>query len=116
MRLLADENFDGRILRGLQKQYPDIDIIRVQDTEIYKADDPTVLEWAAKEQRIVLTHDVSTMIGYAYDRVKANLPMLGLIEVRKGVSIGQILEDLSVLIGAGNSNDFENQIWYVPMR
>jgi Domain of unknown function (DUF5615) len=48
LKLLADENFDNTILRGLLRRQPDIDIIRVQDTELYGANDPTVLAWAAK--------------------------------------------------------------------
>nr|WP_309745308.1 DUF5615 family PIN-like protein [Chamaesiphon sp. OTE_20_metabat_361] len=54
LKLLADENFDNTILRGLLRRQPDIDIIRVQDTEFYGANDPTVLAWAAQENRILL--------------------------------------------------------------
>ena len=47
MRFLADENFDNRILEGaralLQEHNLDFDVIRVQDTEVYQADDPTIL-------------------------------------------------------------------------
>ncbi len=67
MRFLADENFDNHILEGVRRENPDIDVVRVQDTEIYEADDPIVLEWAAKENRILLTHDVRTMSRYAYE-------------------------------------------------
>ena len=35
MRLLADENFDNRILRGIRREKTDVDIVRVQDTELY---------------------------------------------------------------------------------
>jgi predicted nuclease of predicted toxin-antitoxin system len=69
LKLLADENFDNTILRGLLRRQPDIDIIRVQDTELYGANDPTVLAWAAQENRILLTHDVATITRYAYDRI-----------------------------------------------
>jgi hypothetical protein len=44
LKLLADENFDNRILRGLQRRLPEVDIIRVQDTPLYSRDDPSVLE------------------------------------------------------------------------
>lgn len=44
MRLLADENFHNDILRGLLRVDPTIDYVRVQDTEIYQAPDPVVLE------------------------------------------------------------------------
>lgn len=32
LRLAADENFDGRVVRGLQRLMPDLDLVRVQDT------------------------------------------------------------------------------------
>ena len=35
MRFLADENFHNDILHGLQSQNPDLDIVRVQETEVY---------------------------------------------------------------------------------
>ncbi len=64
MRFLADENFNNDILRGLQERMPDIDVVRVQDTEVYQSDDPRLLEWAAQQGRILLTHDVKTIPGY----------------------------------------------------
>lgn len=46
VRFLTDENFNGQIVRGLRQRQPEIDLIRVQDTEIAGADDPLVLDWA----------------------------------------------------------------------
>ena len=66
MKFLADENFDNTIVRGLIRRKPDIDIIRVQDVGLSGEDDPIVLEWAAEEDRILLTHDVATITRYAY--------------------------------------------------
>ena len=61
MKFLADENFDNRIVRGMIRRQPDLDILRVQDLEIAGADDPTVLGWAAQAGRILLTHDERTV-------------------------------------------------------
>ena len=60
-RFLADENFNNQIVRGVLRQSSDIDIVLVQNVNLSGVDDPTVLEWAAQEERIVLTHDVATM-------------------------------------------------------
>jgi Domain of unknown function (DUF5615) len=78
LKLLADENFDNTILRGLLRRQSDIDIIRVQDTELYGANDPTVLAWAAQENRILLTHDVATITRYAYERIakEQSMPLI----------------------------------------
>ena len=67
MRLLTDENFNGAILRGLVRRLPKLDIVRVQDVGLMNTDDPQILEWAASEGRILLTHDVTTITMYAYD-------------------------------------------------
>jgi len=46
VKFLTDEDFDNRILRGLLRRLPDLDIVRVQDTEVANKADPDVLEWA----------------------------------------------------------------------
>jgi predicted nuclease of predicted toxin-antitoxin system len=61
LRFAADENFNNDIVRGLLRRKPNLDIVRVQDVGLAGADDPTILEWAAREGRILLTHDVSTI-------------------------------------------------------
>jgi Domain of unknown function (DUF5615) len=116
MRFLADENFDNRILEGVRREKPDFDVIRVQDTEIYQADDSAALAWAAKENRILLTRDVNTMVGIAYERVEAGLPMLGVIEIRRQASIGEAVEEILTVIGASNAAEWENKVTYLPLR
>ena len=66
IRLAADENFNNNIVRGLLRRNPEIDIVRAQDTGLGGADDPVILEWAAQNNRVLLTHDVKTITGYAY--------------------------------------------------
>ena len=69
MKLLADENFDGDIVRGLLRRTPDLDLVRVQDAGMSETPDPAILARAADEDRILLTHDRNTIPGFAYDRV-----------------------------------------------
>ena len=64
LRLLADENFNGRILRALKRQIPDLDVVRAQDTRMSGADDTALLEFAAGEKRVLLTHDQETLVGH----------------------------------------------------
>jgi predicted nuclease of predicted toxin-antitoxin system len=93
----VDEDFNNKLVRALLRRKPDLDIVSVSSLGFSEADDPTILEWAAQEGRVVLTHDVNTMTRYAYERVKAGKPMPGLFVVRRSVSIGIVLEDLLLL-------------------
>jgi predicted nuclease of predicted toxin-antitoxin system len=115
IRFLADENFNGRILRGIRRERPDVDIVRVQDTAIYQAPDPQVLEWAAQAGRILLTQDVETMVGYANERLAQALPMPGVIVVRDALPLGEVIEDVLILLGASEMSDWENLVIFLPL-
>ncbi|MCU0570466.1 MAG: DUF5615 family PIN-like protein [Oculatellaceae cyanobacterium Prado106] len=80
------------------RRLPDLDIVRIQDVGLLHADDPTILEWAANEQRILLTHDVATITDFAYERVRNGLPMPGVVEVIATASIGQVIDDLYLFV------------------
>lgn len=51
IRFLLDENFNGKIERGLRARKPHVDMIRVQDTAMYGADDPAILAWVVSKKR-----------------------------------------------------------------
>lgn len=114
MRLLTDENFNGTLLRGLIRRLPDLNLLRVQDVGLMNADDSTILEWAANENRILLTHDVATITLYAYDRVNRGLAMPGVVEVIATAPIGQIIQDLELLILCSKPEEYENRIIFIP--
>jgi len=116
MRWAADENFNNDIIRGLLRRKPDVEIVRVQDVGLSGADDPTVLEWAANEGRVLLTHDVSTITRYAYERVEAGKPMPGVFEVSRGLPMGVVIEDLVLLTECSLGNEWEGQVHYLPLR
>lgn len=116
MRFAADENFNGKVLSKLRQRLPDTDIVRVQDTKMYQSPDPDVLAWAAQDGRILLTHDVQTMPGFVYERVRAGQPVPGVIVVHRDIPIGLVIDELEMMIGAGSPADFENQVKYIPIR
>jgi hypothetical protein len=115
IKLLADENFDNTIIRGLLRRNPDIDIVRVQDVSLSGEDDPTVLAWAANEGRILLTHDVATITRYAYERLADSLSMPGVIEVSTDAPIGKVIEDILMILECGVEKDLEGKIYYLPL-
>jgi uncharacterized protein with PIN domain len=116
LRFLADENFNNNIIRGLLLRLPTLDVVRVQDVELSGADDPDVLAWAAQEDRILLTHDVSTITRYAFERVSADEPMPGVFEVNRSVSIGQAIDDLLLIAECSEEGEWEGQVRYLPLR
>ncbi len=104
-RLLADENFNGRILRALLRLIPDLDVVRVQDTVLCGASDGDVLRWAADSGRIVITHDVATMVRHARERLTSGQHMPGLIAVRADSPMGRVIEDVGIVVLASQAEE-----------
>lgn len=116
IRLAADENFNNDIVRGVSRRNPQIDIVRIQDTDVSGMDDPTVLTWCAQEVRILLTHDVSTITRYAYERVEAGQAMPGVFEVGRHVSLGTAIDEIILLAELSLDGEWEGQVRYLPLR
>jgi hypothetical protein len=115
LSLLIDENFDQRILRGLRLRLPQLDYWIVQDIGLAGLDDPTLLDRAAREGRVLVTHDVNTMTKFSSERLKQSLPMPGVIIVPEELEIGRAIDDLEIVIECGTVDDLENQIQYLPL-
>jgi hypothetical protein len=115
-RFLADENFNNHLLRALLRGLPNFDIVRAQDAVVAGAEDPALLAWAATEGRILLTHDAKTIPRFAYDRVRAGLPVPGVVVVALTADLGDALDDLLVLIGASRDEEWRDRVQFVPLR
>lgn len=94
LRLLSDENFNGDIVRGLLLRHAALDLHCVQDVGLEEADDPTILAWAAANNRIVLPHDHATMPDFAYARGGAGQPMPGVFVLSDRIAVRQAIEEL----------------------
>ena len=115
-RFLADENFNIDIVRGLRRQIPSLDVIRVQELGMTGWDDPDIPEWAVSNNRVVLTHDVGDMTKYAYDRIRAQVPMPGVVEVPDRLPAGRAIDDLIYLIECSFDHEWEGQVRFLPIR
>ncbi len=115
IRFLTDENFNNDIVSGGRQRVPDAEFTRVQDTELAGKPDTLVLEWAAHHDFIVLSHDVNTMRGDFYDRMKAGLPVPGLFLIHGNYPIGAAIEELELIVLASEAADWIGEIRYLPL-
>ena len=113
--LVSDENFNNDIVRGLLRRNPALDIVRVQDVGLRGKEDSLILEWAANEGRVVLTHDAATMAYFAYERVQAGLSMPGVIEVADDLPLAQVIADILLMAETSEKNEWEGRVIYLPL-
>jgi hypothetical protein len=115
LRLASDVNANGAVIRGVRRNAPHLDLVRLQDIGMATTPDPEVLEWAAGEGRVVLTSDRQTMIDFAYDRVRAGQPMAGLLVLRNRGSIRQAIDDIVYVAEVSDEGDLRDQVLYIPL-
>ena len=116
LKFLADQNFNDDIVEYVTVADPSIDILHVRHVGMDETQDPDILEWAAQQGRVVLSHDVNTMRNDAYDRVIAGLPMPGLFLVVKGRPLEQAAQDIALLAVSSIEGEWENQVNYLPLQ
>lgn len=117
LRLLIDENhkhFAQRILQCLRLRRPQLDYLIVQQAGMSGLSDPALLDWAASQGRIIVTHDVNTITRYGNERMKHGLPMSGVIIVPDDLEIGRAIADLEIIIECAAAVDLANQIQFLP--
>lgn len=113
--ILTDQNFNGRILRGLRRRLAGLDAVRVFDVGLSKSEDPTILEWASNAHRTVLSHDINTMPAFAYDRLRASLPMPGVFIIPTTLAIGQAIDELEFAVETFSPLECMDQVIYFPL-
>jgi hypothetical protein len=114
LRLASDEDVNGAILRGLRRRQA-IDLVRVQDAGLAGCPDTEILEWAASQDRVLITNDRNTMVGSGYHRVTAGLPMPGLIATTNAQSVGGAIDDILIIAEYMPEDEIRGQVVYLPL-
>ena len=115
LRLLSDENFNGDLVRGLLRQDLQLDLVRVQDVGLMQTPDSDILEWAANQNRLLLSHDVSTIPPAAYQRVIEGKPMPGVLIVPDQMLMRQAIAEILFLTRGVEPDECEGQVLFLPL-
>ena len=112
---LADENLKRKIVTGLLRRNPSVDVVRVQDAGLTGVDDRILLEWAARQDRVLLTHDVQTLVGFAWEFVRLGRPMSGVIVLGRNLRVSQAVEELLLITECSEPEDWAGVVAYLPL-
>lgn len=93
IRLQADADLRKPIVTGLKRREPAIDFKTALEAGFVGLNDDAVLRIAADENRILVTHDVSTMPDYFSRFIKAEMSP-GVILISQSLSYHDAIERL----------------------
>ena len=92
MLFLTDENIEAELLIQLRSHLPHIDILDVREIGLDRTPDDEILQWAADNGRVVISHDVNSMRGLADNRARNGFPMPGIMLILEHISFGTAIE------------------------
>ena len=95
LRLVTDENFNGDIVRGLLRRHPELELVRVQDIGLMETPDPDILEWAARQGRVLLSS--SFIASFAEVEVDVETGKVTLIDYLGVGDVGTVVNPRSLL-------------------
>ena len=114
LRFQADAAFNGTILRGVLRREPELDIQTAEIAGLRGLSDPEVLAIAARDGRVLLTHDQRTMPRH-FGEFIATETSPGVLIVPQRLSISVAVADI-VLIGSSmDAAQWTNTIRYLPL-
>ena len=92
-----------------------MDFLSANEANLTRVPDPRVLALAADEGRILVSHDSQTMPRHFGDflRVRGSSP--GVLLVPQYLPIGEAIEELLLIWGASEAEEWENRIVRIPL-
>jgi Domain of unknown function (DUF5615) len=106
MRIL----FQADVLRLL----PEADFRSASDAGLAGLHDLEVLAAAARDGRVLVTHDKHTMPGH-FGEFLGEAVSAGVIVVPQSLPVARVLEDLALIWSASERGEWTNRIVYLPI-
>jgi hypothetical protein len=114
VRFQADADLDGRILRGLRRAAPEIDIRTSDDAGLAGLGDPEVLRVAADSGRILVSQDRRTVHAH-FARFTSGAQSLGVILLREATPISTAIEELVLIWNASEAEEWLGRFVCIPL-
>lgn len=114
VRYQADADLDGRMVRGLKRAAPEIDIRTALDAGLTGKGDADVLRIAAEAGRVLVSQDRRTIPKHFQHHIRsARSP--GVVLLRGGISIADAIDDLLLIWNASEAEEWIDRLVWIPL-
>lgn len=115
-RFLLDENVELAVQRQLRRKDSRIEVLAVGDPGAppLRSTDAAILRWVAESGHILVSWDRRTMPGHIADHYNEGGRLPGVLLLRHGTGLGQIVNALHLIWSASESEEYRDTIQYIP--
>src|SRR5258708_621782 len=113
IRFQADADLNKIILQAVIRREPNIDFLTAEAADLVGLKDPEVLTVAAKEGRVLVSHDQKTIPGH-FSEFIVHTQSPGLLLIPQHFPIAAAMEDILLIWFASEAEEWVNRIRYLP--
>jgi predicted nuclease of predicted toxin-antitoxin system len=108
VRFLADEDLHAGVIDGLRSRESAIDVLDAKTAGMRGEKDTVLLDFAARQDRILITHDRNTMTWFFMERVASGKSNPGIFMIPQMSRIGEIIDTLLLVWAASQAEEWRN--------
>jgi len=118
IRFLADADLNNGIVHGVRRRELSIEFRSARNASLRGLPDDKVLELAAAEGRVLVSHDKRTMPTHFAARIRSGQRSPGLLLALPRATIGEIVESLLIIWSSSHEEESaeSDSLFAVPQR
>lgn len=90
-------------------------MVRTEDAGMKRFKDEQILDWAAENGRLILTHDAKTFVAAAYERMGEGKDLSGVVLVPANLAIRTAIDELVILLICTLDDELHNRVIRLPL-
>jgi hypothetical protein len=114
IKFQADNDLNQVIVSAVKRREAEVDFQTAHAAGLHGLSDPEVLALAARDGRVLVTHDLKTMPDH-FAMFIAKQTSSGVIMVPQRLSVGEVVDDLSLIWRASSAKEWQNRIASLPL-
>ena len=116
-RFLIDENISPRYRTHLLYHEPSLTVLVIGDEGVPArgTPDPEIFAWCEQNQFNLITNNRESMPQHLSDHLSAGHHIPGIFTISLAVPMGKIIEELLLITGASDEDEYIDEIKYLPL-
>jgi hypothetical protein len=114
LRFQADADLKYAIVKAVRQRESSIDFASATESNVEGVSDSELLERAAQEGRILVSHDRRTMPTYFRARLEAGKSSPGLFLVSQRAALGPVVSAIVLAWASSEPSEWRDQVHHLP--
>jgi hypothetical protein len=117
LRYLLDEHIDPALRTQMLRTAPDLEVWIIGDPGAPPRGtlDPDILIWCEDNDFVLVTNNRRSMPRHLNDHLALGQHVPGILVINPTMTIGQLIDELMLIAGASEANEYRDLILYLPL-